>query len=150
MSARFAGLVLRMNRRESIERVQQRLLAAGMSTVAPSSFLATKGLFAAIGGAFGLMIWISSGKTIGLAILLSFAVLGWLAPGFLVGARARRRRDRVQAALPDALDLLAVSVEAGMGFDGAIAKLTGHMHGDLIDEVSLAPTEMPGGQARPE
>jgi tight adherence protein C len=148
MSGRFAGLVLRMNRRESIERVQLRLLAAGMSGVAPSSFLATKGFLAAIGGLFGLVIWISSGKTIGFAVLLCFVVLGWYAPGFLVGARARKRRDQVQSALPDALDLLAVSVEAGMGFDGAIAKLTEHMHGPLIDECSLALTEMRVGESR--
>jgi tight adherence protein C len=148
MSGRFAGLVLRMNRRESIERVQLRLLAAGMSGVAPSSFLATKGFLAAIGGLFGLVIWISSGKTIGFAVLLCFVVLGWYAPGFLVGARARKRRDQVQSALPDALDLLAVSVEAGMGFDGAIAKLTEHMHGPLIDEFSLALTEMRVGESR--
>ena len=39
--------------------------------------------------------------------------------------------------LPDALDLLAVSVEAGLGFDGAIAKLTEHMDGPLVDEFAL-------------
>jgi len=134
MSARLAGLVLRMNQRESIERVQLRLLAAGMGGVAPSSFLATKGFLAAAGGLFGLVIWVASGKTIGLA--------------FLVGSRARRRRDRVQSELPDALDLLAVSVEAGMGFDGAISKLTEHMHGALIDEFGLALTEMRVGESR--
>ena len=41
----------------------------------------------------------------------------------------RRRREGIKAELPDALDLLAVSVEAGLGFDGAIAKLTEHMEG---------------------
>jgi tight adherence protein C len=54
----------------------------------------------------------------------------------------------VQAALPDALDLLAVSVEAGLGFDAAIAKLVEHMHGPLIDEFGLALTEMRVGEAR--
>ena len=44
-----------MNRRESLERVQLRLLAAGMSAVTPSSFLATKGFLAAAGGLFGLV-----------------------------------------------------------------------------------------------
>lgn len=148
MSGRLAGLVLRMNRRESVERVQQRLLAAGMGAVAPSSFLATKGFLAVGGGLFGLVIWVSSGKTIGFVFLACCAAVGWWAPGFLVGMRAGRRRDQVQAALPDALDLLAVSVEAGLGFDGAISKLTEHMHGPLIDEFSLALTEMRVGEAR--
>jgi len=77
-----------------------------------------------------------------------FVALGWIAPGYVVGARARKRRDEVQAALPDALDLLAVSVEAGLGFDAAISKLTDHMHGPLIDEFGLALTEMRVGEAR--
>jgi tight adherence protein C len=148
MSGRLAGLVLRLNRRESVDRVQQRLLAAGMGAVAPSSFLATKGFLAAGGALFGLIIWVTSGKSIGFVFLLCCAAVGWFAPGFLVGSRARRRRDQVQAALPDALDLLAVSVEAGLGFDAAISKLTEHMHGPLIDEFSLALTEMRVGEAR--
>jgi tight adherence protein C len=148
MSGRLAGLLLRMNRRESLERVQLRLLAAGMSTVAPSSFLATKGFLAAGGGLFGLIVWVSSGKLIGFVFLACCVAMGWFAPGFLVGARARRRRDQVQAELPDALDLLAVSVEAGLGFDAAISKLTEHMHGALIDEFSLALTEMRVGESR--
>jgi tight adherence protein C len=148
MSGRLAGLVLRMNRRETLERVQQRLLAAGMSAVAPSSFLATKGFLAAAGGLFGLVIWVASRQTIGLVFFIGFAAVGWFAPGFLVGSRARRRRDRVQAELPDALDLLAVSVEAGLGFDGAVAKLTQYMTGPLSDEFDLALGEMRIGESR--
>ncbi len=45
--------------------------------------------------------------------------------------KARARKEKVRAELPDALDLLAVSVEAGLSFDGAISKLTEHMHGPL-------------------
>ena len=67
---------------------------------------------------------------------------------FLVSSRARRRKDAIVASLPDALDLLAVSVEAGMGFDGAIAKLTEHMEGPLTDEFSIALGEMRIGESR--
>ena len=48
-TARIAGLMLRVNRREGIDQVQQRLLAAGMNTVSPSGFLAGKGFLAALG-----------------------------------------------------------------------------------------------------
>jgi tight adherence protein C len=54
----------------------------------------------------------------------------------------------VAADLPDALDLLAVSVEAGLGFDGAVSKLTEHMEGPLIDEFELALGEMRIGESR--
>jgi tight adherence protein C len=62
----------------------------------------------------------------------------------------RRRKDEIGASLPDALDLLAVSVEAGLGFDGAIAKLTDFMDGPLVDEFSLMLSEMRIGETRAE
>jgi tight adherence protein C len=62
--------------------------------------------------------------------------------------RARSRKEAIRAELPDCLDLLAVSVEAGMGFDGAIQKLTDHMEGPLVDEFSLALGEMRVGESR--
>jgi tight adherence protein C len=145
---RLAGLMLRLNRRESLAHVQQRLLAAGMSTVSPSGYLAAKGFLGALGALVGLMGWISMGGLAGFGLTIALAAVGYIAPGYVVGGRARKRRDEVQSALPDALDLLAVSVEAGMGFDAAIAKLTEHMDGPLIDEFSLALTEMRVGEAR--
>jgi len=54
----------------------------------------------------------------------------------------------LRAELPDALDLLAVSVEAGMGFDGAISKLTEHMDGPLAEEFALTLGEMRIGESR--
>jgi tight adherence protein C len=146
--ARMAGLMLRVNRRESLEQVQQRLLAAGLSSVSPSSFVATKGLLAGAGFMLGLVFWASTRSVIGLVLLVGLVAIGYIAPGFVVGGRCRKRRDDVQAALPDALDLLAVSVEAGLGFDAAISKLIDHMEGALIDEFGLALSEMRVGEAR--
>jgi tight adherence protein C len=148
VSGRIAGLVLRLNRSESLEQVQQRLLAAGLSTVSPSGYLAAKGLLAAFGALVGVMGWISIGGLTGFSLTVGLAAAGYIAPGYFVGSRARGRRDEVQAALPDALDLLAVSVEAGLGFDAAISKLIEHMSGPLIDEFGLALSEMRVGEAR--
>jgi tight adherence protein C len=148
MSSRIAKFMLRLNRRENLEAVQQRLLAAGMSGVSPSSFLAAKGFLAGSGAFFGLVLWIGTRSSAALGMLIGFAAIGYIAPGYLVGVRARRRRELVQSALPDALDLLAVSVEAGLGFDAAISKLIDHMDGPLIDEFGLALSEMRVGEAR--
>ena len=147
-SARIAGAMLRVNRRENLEQVQQRLLAAGLNSVSPSGYLAGKGILAGAGALFGLVIWISLGSTAGFMLLLALAAVGYIAPGYFVGTRSRKRRDEVQADLPDALDLLAVSVEAGLGFDAAISKLIEHMEGPLIDEFGLALSEMRVGEAR--
>jgi tight adherence protein C len=148
MAAKLAGFMLRLNRRENLEQVQQRLLAAGIANVSPSSFVAAKGFLGGAGAVFGLVIWISTGKATGFALMLGLAALGYIAPGYIIGMKARRRREDVQAALPDALDLLAVSVEAGLGFDAAIAKLIENMTGPLIDEFGLALSEMRVGESR--
>ena len=150
VSGRIAGLMLRMNPRESLDKVQQRLLAAGMHDVSPSGFLAAKAILAGAGLAFGLLVAGMAGAQTGLLLTLAFTAAGWIAPGWIVGNRATKRREEVGRALPDALDLLAVSVEAGLGFDGAIAKLTEHMEGPLVDELSLALGEMRVGESRSE
>jgi tight adherence protein C len=147
-ASKLAGLMLRVNRRDSVELVQQRLLAAGLGHISPQSFLAVKGALACIGGFFGLVLWIGTGSGMAFLMLIGLVAAGYIAPGYIVGLRARGRRDRVQAALPDALDLLAVSVEAGLGFDAAISKLIDHMEGPLIDEFGLALSEMRVGESR--
>ncbi len=81
---------------------------------------------------------------------LFLVLVGFFGPDYLVSMYARRRRENIRAALPDALDLLAVSVEAGLGLDGAVAKLTEHMEGPLADEFGLTLSEMRIGESRQE
>ena len=69
-------------------------------------------------------------------------------PDMIVTMKMRGRKEDLRAELPDALDLLAVSVEAGLGFDAAISKLTEHMDGPLADEFALALGEMRIGESR--
>ena len=149
-SDQLARLALRLNPRVSVESVRLRLLAAGMGrTLTPTSFLAAKAAFGGLGALFGLMFGASSWGLLGgiaAAGLLAFG--GFALPGVFVSGRAHRRREEIRSQLPDALDLLAVSVEAGLGFDGAVAKLTEHMEGSLTDEFSLTLGEMRIGESR--
>jgi tight adherence protein C len=146
--AKLAKLMLRVNPRTSLEGVSAKLMAAGMRTTSPTGFLAAKGAFAGVGLLFGVMIGSSSSFQSGLLAALLFGFIGFYGPTFFVSMRGHRRQDAVSASLPDALDLLAVSVEAGLGFDGAISKLTEHMDGPLIDEFELALGEMRIGESR--
>jgi tight adherence protein C len=77
-----------------------------------------------------------------------FAAMLFVLPDTALTFRARSRKEEIRAELPDCLDLLAVSVEAGMGFDGAIQKLTEHMEGPLVDEFHMALGEMRVGESR--
>jgi tight adherence protein C len=150
-STKLADLVLRLNPRVSVESVRMKLLAAGLANkIQPKQFLALKGAAASGGLVVGFLIGVGSSPMSAFLFALMFGAAGFFGPDFFVSMRARRRQEQVRAELPDALDLLAVSVEAGMGFDGAITKLTEHMDGALSEEFSLTLGEMRVGESRQE
>ena len=146
---RLARLVLKVHPKTTTDGVRSKLLAAGLGrTVTPTGFLAAKAA-AAIGGlVLGALLGAVGGGAGGLLLALAFAGMGFLAPDFVVGQKARQRRESIRSQLPDALDLLAVSVEAGLGFDGAIAKLTDNMGGALTEEFGLTLNEIRIGESR--
>jgi len=149
MRENLAGLVLKINPRTSLESISQKLLGAGLGRrITPTGFLAAKGVAAAFGALVGVMVGSMAGSATGMMLTLGLAAGGFFAPDYFVTLKARGRRERIKADLPDALDLLAVSVEAGLGFDGAIAKITEHMEGPLADEFSLTLGEMRIGESR--
>jgi tight adherence protein C len=152
MGDRLAKWTLKLHPRTTVEGVSTRLLAAGLGrTISPTAFLAFKSGLAIAGIFFGVLfggVAASAGGVLFCSV--AFAGLGFIAPDFYVSSRARTRKERIRAELPDALDLMAVSVEAGMGFDGAISKLTEHMHGPLADEFALTLSEIRIGESRPD
>ncbi|HKF14709.1 MAG TPA: type II secretion system F family protein [Gaiellaceae bacterium] len=149
MRENLAGLVLKINPRTSLESISLKLLGAGLGRrITPTGFLAAKGVAAAFGALVGVMVGSMAGSATGMMLTLGLAAGGFFAPDYFVTLKARGRRERIKADLPDALDLLAVSVEAGLGFDGAIAKITEHMEGPLADEFSLTLGEMRIGESR--
>ena len=146
----LAGLVLRLNPRTNVESIRLKLLGAGLGErVTPTALLAAKAAFAIFGLVFGLLVGGAvSGTGTAIFLGLAFGTVGFVAPDTAVSAKARTRRERIRGELPDALDLLAVSVEAGLGFDGALAKLTEHMDGPLTEEFSLTLSEIRIGESR--
>ncbi|HEY6015299.1 MAG TPA: type II secretion system F family protein [Gaiellaceae bacterium] len=148
---RMAATVLRLNPKTTLESVSARLLAAGLSQrLSASTFLALKGLAGAGGVVLATLFGAAAGPLAGIVLAPMLAAVGFFAPDVLVAARARARREAVRSELPDTLDLLAVSVEAGLGFDAAIAKVTEHMDGALSQELALVLGEMRVGESRSE
>jgi tight adherence protein C len=88
-----------------------------------------------------------------LMVALSGCMVGYVVPGMVLARMAKRRQHRIRLGLPDALDLLVVSVEAGLGLDQAIQRV-GHelafAHPDLCSELRLINLEMRAGTARAE
>jgi tight adherence protein C len=151
MIERLARIVLRLNPKASIDSVSYKLVSAGLSRrISPTSFLALKAACPLVLVALGVMLGAVSNPLKALLIVVALGALGWIAPDFVVNSRIKSRQEAIRAQLPDALDLLAVSVEAGLGFDAAVAKLTDSLEGPLIDEFNLTLSEMRVGESRPE
>jgi len=77
--------------------------------------------------------------------------LGYLLPSMVLGRMAKRRQHRIRLALADALDLLVVSVEAGLGLDQAIQRVGDEIafaHQNLSDELRLVNLELRAGKGR--
>ena len=154
LSARYgkglAGIAMRLDPRASEERVGLKLVAAGMvRTFSPTEFLAAKVVLAGggviLGGAIGTLAG-SSSKAVLLAAI--FGLVGFFALDMVVTHRTRTRREEMRRDLPEALDVLAVSVEAGLGFDGALAKLGEHKSGPLVEQFELVLNELGIGESR--
>lgn len=89
-----------------------------------------------------LAITISQGFLFGLAGSLLGALVGYLAPILWIRSKIRNRQTEIIKSLPDALDLLTITVEAGMGFDGAIQKVAEKWDNELAKGFSKVVQEM--------
>jgi tight adherence protein C len=120
-----------------------RLIAAGMYTTTPERLLGMQFL-GAVGGAF-VWIWLSAvaGAPAWLILMgtIGAAVLGWVAPAFVVDSRGRKRREQVERALPDLIDLLVVTLEAGLSFAQSLRLAATKIREPLSSEVRLTLQE---------
>jgi tight adherence protein C len=147
---RLARIVIRVDPRASEERAGLKLVASGLArTFSPTEFLAAKLVLGAVGAMLGGLIgMLASGAGKPLVLGALGAVLGYVALDLVALHRARVRREVMRRELPDVLDILAVSVEAGLGFDGAIAKLSDRKDGPLVEQFELVLNEMGIGETR--
>jgi tight adherence protein C len=147
---RLAKIVLRVSPKVSVEDVTLKLLSAGLGRrISPTGYLAGKALLAVGGLTVGVLLGKSSlAGGVGLGLVLGAG--GYVALDMLIGSRARDRKAKILAQLPDALDLLSVSVEAGLGFDAAVLKVTEKMTGPLVDEFVMMLAELRIGESRAE
>jgi tight adherence protein C len=105
-------------------------------------------LFAIVGGVLGFAFGLSTATLIGAVVVA--AALGFWTPFVVVYDLGLRRQQQVRRQLPDALDLLTLSVEAGLGFDAAVAQVAATMPGALAREFARMLHEMQMGQRRAE
>lgn len=105
--------------------------------------------------AFGLFLFFSTSIVARPNMTMALAGLGagYVLPGMALARMAKRRAHRIRLALADALDLLVVSVEAGLGLDQALSRVGAELafaYPELSDELRLINLELRAGKPRPE
>jgi tight adherence protein C len=108
-----------------------------------------KVLFLLVGAAMGFLLPLLMGAFVPMLVLVPLlGALGFYAPDLGVYQIAHNRTEEVLKALPDALDLLSVSVEAGLGFDAALSQVARNTSGPVAEEFGRVLQEMQIGSGR--
>jgi len=125
------------------ERLRKNLVAAGMYRTTPRQIIGYS-LLCALGlPALGVWLCIVGGASATLTILAAIflGVVGWVAPGFIVQQRAEGRLYRIDRGMPELIDLLVVTVEAGLSLSAALQLAGERMKGPLGDELRIVLQE---------
>jgi tight adherence protein C len=147
---RLTALVSRFTPVGMRDAVAKQLTYAGIrSGVTAELFLALRVLAAAAGVALGYELGVvRGGSVLGLFWLPLLGYLGYMVPGRWLDGRVARQQEAIRWALPDMIDLLTISVEAGLAFDAALLHARRAMSGPLSEEVGRLLHEMQLGAPR--
>jgi len=143
----------RMVPAKNLSTLQQKLARAGNpGGLSALDFVALRLLLAIIGAGIALFLGISAGLSLGrvLYAMLVLAVLAYAYPNIWLNGRIRKRQKEIQKALPDALDLLTIAVDAGLGLDAAMMKVVARWDNALTQEFRQVLREMQMGVPRAE
>jgi tight adherence protein C len=153
LAQRLAGVVKRFTSATTAGRTDRRLAMAGNpGNMWTNEFLGLKAVVAIIfaASAFGLFGVLGQNAMFGIVMAVLGLAIGFMTPEFWLGRRIRARQKKILLGIPDTLDLLTISVRAGLGFDAALAKVTEKMKGPLPDEFRRALAEIRVGKTRRE
>ncbi len=146
-----AGKFRRFTPTGAIDAMEEKINMAGATaTWTVERLITTKLMFGVIGTSLGLYI-LSGGitmKTLVMALLLSAG--GYIAPDMSLDRRAKDRGSSIEKELPDILDQMTIGVEAGLGFDAALARVARENEGPVAEEFGRMMQDRQLGMSREE
>ncbi len=152
--ARLSNSVSRVTSSSFSDRTEKRLALAGNpGELRVADWLGIKAVGAIVGGILFFVLFAVVGVLgfpflIGVVLAFVGALFGYTLPEFWLGRQVRKRQKAILLMIPDALDLLTISVRAGLGFDAALGKVVEKLNGPLSDEFRRALAEVRVGKAR--
>ena len=150
---RLGEVALKVTPQKALDTIHRKLEMAGNpSGIQPTTFFVPRFVLAVLFGA-GLVLGLPRGdlfaKLLNFIVTIGATVFGFMMPNMLLDARINRRQDEVRKALPDALDLLTICVEAGLGFDAAMRKVADKWDNELSIAFGRALQEIQLGKTAP-
>jgi len=145
IAGRIGGAMVGRLSRVDLVQMRRDLLGAGIYTLTPEAYLGYRLMGTAAFTAFLALIAISAPSPLTILGLVIGATLGWRVPLVVVQRRAAERYGKIDRDLPELIDLLVVSVEAGAGLGGALQMIAVRMDGPLGDELRLMLQEQSMG-----
>ncbi|MBI2953930.1 MAG: type II secretion system F family protein [Chloroflexi bacterium] len=148
----MSWLILSRTPPKTVAAIQHKLILAGNPyNIDVRDFLGIKGFVGLILGAVCFLLLVRVGSFLNaVAFSAILAVLGYYIPNYWLSSRISARKKEISRALPDALDLLTVCVEAGLGFDAALAKVAQKWENALSYEFGRILSEIRMGKTRRE
>lgn len=144
------GWVGRLTPQVLVAKIERNLVLAGR----PADWTLDRVIVAKpIGAAFGVAFFLllaAQGNLLLTVLGLGFAVLAYFVPDLLISNRATKRQQQIQRELPDLLDQIVISIEAGVGFEAALARAASRNEGPLAEEFSRSGQDMTLGLSRRE
>jgi tight adherence protein C len=127
----------------SEERLRKNLVAAGMYQTTPRQVIGYSLLCAVALPIVGVWLIVAAGASVKLMVLAAIflAVIGWVAPGFIIQQRAEGRLYKIDRAMPELIDLLVVTVEAGLSLSAALQLAGDRFRGPLGEELRIVLQE---------
>jgi tight adherence protein C len=149
---RLGGLLSRSTPQKAAQNLDNRLELAGRpGNLTPADFGAIRLVAAAVMGALGLLLGILLGTPLYIVgALVVGVILGYYLPVLWLKQKVDARRAAIQKGLPDAMDLLVIAVDAGLGFDAALARVTDKYKNALSDMFAKVLREVSLGRPRLE
>ena len=155
LAMRLSGGVSRMTSTSFSDKTEKRLALAGNpGDLRVADWLGIKAIGAIIGAILFFLLFAVVGilgfpfVIGGILMPVVGGLFGYTAPEFWLGRRVKKRQKGILLMIPDALDLLTISVRAGLGFDAALGKVVEKLQGPLSDEFRRALAEVRVGKAR--